>query len=730
MAINRYDTPAEAKFINTYVPIPFDMLGQIEQQAREDRMRNESAITDFNTKYGEFNSRSKVDMEHWNNIVNKPMQKIAQQIASNPDSIKGEEGRRLVNSFINNVDYGKLSLLKRGAQNYEEAAKKYDTRWNDGTLEEMSTWDSLGNGLYDKPMLPYQSIDELATPYFKDLKPSFDEKLSNNKWEYMSINKDALDRSSDTMYSALYNDPTFKKHLQKLGVDKLPEEERREFVKNYISQSQSDRLVTTRQLRPDYLDALRYSRDLALAKARGGADKKGSGEEENLNTPNRVEYNKMDIANMVEKTQKEDGYGRLTDSYLRTGKLDFLSPSVSKIVNTNSEIQKQLYAKVRRGEKLTPEETKTYGELENARYSTVATLTLAEKNNSQIKALEQYGAPIGFLDLLKRQSNYVLEGYVKANPDINIGASEEYLNNTQKELNYMNQGYDKLLKQVIDETVRKKGLNNTNRMNLIDKVYGFGRANVPAVEVDDYLEHDLGGEVIYSNTSPYFELNSSDIEIAKKYPQATKERIGVAVQRVDQFRFLDYSNRGDGLYVNPNDNSVKSKIATFIRTNPQLLEQPIKGTGEESDKKSLNQLTFNRTSAPVIAKSDMGKVHIEDGGNKPIYVAKTDLGIPAESMENVFKSLKIINEDTDNSKSKKVRKKANDKRIKDIIKQEFGYEPEIKKINGVDYVIMKTSTELFNSNTSNIKYNYQLNKKWDVKTKNANDDASYISTEY
>ena len=34
MAINRYDTPAQAEFINTYVPIPFEQLYTLGRDAK------------------------------------------------------------------------------------------------------------------------------------------------------------------------------------------------------------------------------------------------------------------------------------------------------------------------------------------------------------------------------------------------------------------------------------------------------------------------------------------------------------------------------------------------------------------------------------------------------------------------------------------------------------------------------------------------------------------------
>ena len=93
MAMNYYANPAQAKFIDTYVPIPFDALMGLAENAKLERQANEKRLEDLKVKYGNFTSRSQADMNRWNQEVTKPLQDVASRIASNPDAIKGEEGR-------------------------------------------------------------------------------------------------------------------------------------------------------------------------------------------------------------------------------------------------------------------------------------------------------------------------------------------------------------------------------------------------------------------------------------------------------------------------------------------------------------------------------------------------------------------------------------------------------------------------------------------------------------
>lgn len=96
--------------------------------------------------------------------VTKPLQDVASRIASNPDAIKGE-GRMLISSVINNMDYRSLDKLRQNAINLDEAYKSYDPRWQDNTLQEISTWDTASKGLYNKQNIPWKSLQELGTVF-------------------------------------------------------------------------------------------------------------------------------------------------------------------------------------------------------------------------------------------------------------------------------------------------------------------------------------------------------------------------------------------------------------------------------------------------------------------------------------------------------------------------------------------------------------------------------------
>ena len=66
--VNLYDTPAQAQFINTYVPIQFEGLYKLADRARED-IKEGNALLDNLAKYRSLGSLSNVDNENWNKKV-------------------------------------------------------------------------------------------------------------------------------------------------------------------------------------------------------------------------------------------------------------------------------------------------------------------------------------------------------------------------------------------------------------------------------------------------------------------------------------------------------------------------------------------------------------------------------------------------------------------------------------------------------------------------------------
>ena len=98
MAVNRYDNPAQAQFVDTYVPIPFEQLYTLGKQANE---RVDKALADYRTAantWADFQSQSMKDMQTWDAETRGKVLPIIDQAAKNPEAIKSmEDGSTICN---------------------------------------------------------------------------------------------------------------------------------------------------------------------------------------------------------------------------------------------------------------------------------------------------------------------------------------------------------------------------------------------------------------------------------------------------------------------------------------------------------------------------------------------------------------------------------------------------------------------------------------------------------
>lgn len=244
MSTNPFSQPAQARFINTYVPIPFEQLYNVANQFNQELRRQEAILQADREKYGTFLSRSEKDMQTYNDLVYEPAKALGKKIADNPDYLKTPEGRSEIQSMINSRDYGLLSQLKQNAVMLDEAWKNYDPRWQDGTYEDITNWDTSTKGLWDRQMLPYQTVKQLTDVYFNDLKPVVDRSTLNKPWLRYSISPQDLSETADRAINEIYQLPEIQKHIQNArNNDLIPNGmSDLEYAKNMVVQSQRERL--------------------------------------------------------------------------------------------------------------------------------------------------------------------------------------------------------------------------------------------------------------------------------------------------------------------------------------------------------------------------------------------------------------------------------------------------------------------------------------------------------
>ena len=219
--MNEYSNPAQAEFINTYVPIPFEQLYKLGAQAKADVETSAAQLGSAVSKWSEFKSPSQKDTQAWYDATIGRAKPLIEEMSNNMDLMKSAEGRARINSIINNVDAAKLSALRQSADSLEERRKidqqlmlagKYNPDWH---KVDYAGYDTSTQGTFsDTTPIAYKSVLELASPYYKDLQPHL---ISHGtRYDKYGITKEDIQSVANRSFNDIYNTPEGQMHMRTL----------------------------------------------------------------------------------------------------------------------------------------------------------------------------------------------------------------------------------------------------------------------------------------------------------------------------------------------------------------------------------------------------------------------------------------------------------------------------------------------------------------------------------
>lgn len=260
MQVNRYDRPAEAPIINTYVPINFNELYRIGAVQKEAVDKAADQFGNAITTFGQFKSPSAVDTQNYYNNSIGQLKDLIEEASTNPDAMKDAGFRSKLQSRINSLDYSKLSNYRQSAENLQmrlqniakmQAAGKYNTAWD---RINTGNWDTDKGGIMNE-LAPteYLNANELSNKYFDNLRPGSlgDVWKDGVKYNVTGNNMEDLLAVAKAHQNDLLNTPQgqeyYRQFLNQYGGD---EEKAREAFTDMVAQSQIDRTLRP-QLTPD-----------------------------------------------------------------------------------------------------------------------------------------------------------------------------------------------------------------------------------------------------------------------------------------------------------------------------------------------------------------------------------------------------------------------------------------------------------------------------------------------
>ena len=275
MAVNRYDSPAQAEFINTYVPIPFEQLYTLGKQAKENVDKALSAYSTALDKWADFQSPSAIDTQEYYNETYGRALPVAEEMSRNLDMLKTAEGRAKIYSIINNTDRAKLSMLRQSAENLKQRQKinqqlmltgKYNPDWHD---VDFANYNTLNSGIYnDVSPLAYQSIKELTDNYVNNLKDSFISRSGG--FIHTGVTGDQVRQILDKNRSGILSTPEAQMHM-KMYVKNNPGATMEDAANAFMERAYIDNQEYIRDnitVDPYALQALKEQQALRLAMAK------------------------------------------------------------------------------------------------------------------------------------------------------------------------------------------------------------------------------------------------------------------------------------------------------------------------------------------------------------------------------------------------------------------------------------------------------------------------------
>lgn len=245
---------------------------------KEDYIRGQEELKEFNKNFGDFFSPLEKDMEWYDkNVTGATRNLINNLYAQGIDPLRSAEGRSLISRWVNTMPIGEINKRKQSAATATEYLKKAAELEAEGRYDEAAeilhgrdfkNWDTGEKGIwnYGSPMR-MMTKDEIIEPIIKNLKPSFDAELTrkmNDGYDYETVNEDMIRQTiNDNMEDIIrYGTPGYvyyKSALDRAGGD---EELARQLVTDEFVNRGRDHLTTKREANPYAL--ARYNNNLAM----------------------------------------------------------------------------------------------------------------------------------------------------------------------------------------------------------------------------------------------------------------------------------------------------------------------------------------------------------------------------------------------------------------------------------------------------------------------------------
>lgn len=535
--VNRYDTPAQAEFMNTYVPIPFEQMYNLGQQAKQDVDKAIDTLSNTYDKWSDFRSPSQVDTQAWYDNTIGRLAPVVNKLSSNMDYLKSAAGRSELYTALNNLDYAKLGNLKQSrdamlaGQEYRQrlaAAGKYNPNWHD---VDFSNYDTLGNNAIfdDISPLAYTSIQQMVDPYVSGLKDSFIN--SEGGYDYFGVTPDQIAGVVDQNLSGIMTTPEAQQHMtvwmrQNPGATTS---DAQTWFRNKAVQDSQQYARVNRQENRFALASQEYQQRLALANAsgRGRGNGGSNGSEEELPPSPALLTDQLAVVGKETLNQRilddRDGFMNVRQAWLNN---DFSDKTMQTAISQDARNQ------FMRATGTPIDKTEDFN--------------MILRGTSEV--LDNFASPIN-----RAATDVILGTASVGKREIGLGLGEEYLLPNSRELELPVNFATGLMNTTVKRGTGKKGEDNL--------WVKFGDA-LTAGQFDRVGVQPTGEQFAYvENGKP-----RTAIKVRVSIPVAEMDRVGFEKVRKDSDGYIESDKDGNQYYIFdaikkiPDDGATKSFI--------------------------------------------------------------------------------------------------------------------------------------------------------------------------
>ena len=259
---------------------------------------------EFVSKYGDFISPFRKDVETWDRLTMDPIvQAYDQMQAAGIDPLRSQEGRALLASIRRRIPRDTLSQLRQSAAAGQEYLKNrgelqskglYDPEFENFLLNGTSfnDYDTIQSGMWSRTSpTEYKGLRTLTDPWFKNRTAKY--KYTKNGYDYFGYDTKDMEQTADTQIDAFlasdYGKFFYDRALRVARASRQPGESdaqvsqrAKDILVNDIVDANADYLMHNREVNPIYLENLRNAHENARMRMRLAASRPKSGKTDNV----------------------------------------------------------------------------------------------------------------------------------------------------------------------------------------------------------------------------------------------------------------------------------------------------------------------------------------------------------------------------------------------------------------------------------------------------------------